>query len=108
MTVRLAVTSEPPAALVRPSKRIAWVAEALDCDDDQVRALLDSGELQGHGIGKRGVRVFVDSVTAYQERHARAAKKPAKSLDQTARRPTAASRAAHNAAIAELQRNGLA
>lgn len=107
MTLRLATIDDQPPAL-RASKRIAWVAAALDCDEKQIRALIDSGELEGHGIGKRGVRVYLDSVTAYQERNARQAKSPTNPEVKPPRRRAPASQAAHNSAMAYLRRHGLA
>jgi excisionase family DNA binding protein len=53
--------------------KVRLAAEALGCDPSTVRALLRSGELHGHRVGRgarpRGVRVFSDSVIAYQDRH---------------------------------------
>ena len=45
---------------VRPSARISTVAQLLDLDQTQVRRLVDTGQLQAHRIGKRGIRVFLD------------------------------------------------
>lgn len=52
---------------VRPSARIKTVAKLLDCNQSQVRELVTSGALESHRIGKRGWRVFLDSVAAYQQ-----------------------------------------
>ncbi len=94
MPVRLAIT-EPEAleaaigvveeqrVKLRPSVTVATAAHDLSCDESTVRALLRAGDLEGHRIGKglcrkksgkkvepRGVRVFIDSIAAYQRRHA--------------------------------------
>jgi excisionase family DNA binding protein len=64
MTVRLAAN---PDDAPRPSARLDTVAATLECDPSTVRKLLRRGLLQGHRVG-RGVRVYLDSVRAYQER----------------------------------------
>ena len=68
--VRLA---RPPAEVEaveasRPSWRIKRVAATLDCDGHTVRDLVRDGQLEAHRIGKRGIRIFADSVREYQER----------------------------------------
>jgi len=55
------------ARAVRPSARIKTVAKLLDCNQSQVRELVVIGALEAHRIGKRGWRIFLDSVAAYQE-----------------------------------------
>lgn len=74
---------EAQRARLRPSVTVAKAAQDLSCDESTVRALLRGGDLEGHRIGKgacrkksgrkiepRGVRVFIDSIAAYQRRHA--------------------------------------
>jgi excisionase family DNA binding protein len=56
---------------IRQSVRVATVAKALDMHERDVRQLIDDGELETHRKGKRGVRVYIDSVAAYQLRQAR-------------------------------------
>lgn len=56
--------------LIRRSVRVAKVAEALDMEEARVRKLLKDGQLQGHRIGKRGIRIYVDSVEELQRRTA--------------------------------------
>src|SRR5690242_18406488 len=60
--------ADDPAVYVRPSARVATVARLLECDPGDIRRLIAVGQLEAHGKGKRGVRVFLDSVQAYQER----------------------------------------
>jgi hypothetical protein len=76
-------------------------------DESQVRALIDAGELEAHGIGKRGIRVYVDSIRTYQERYARRPKRePGKKIAIVrARRQSAAT--AHQRAMNELRREGI-
>jgi excisionase family DNA binding protein len=57
-----------PAEAPRPSGTVKHVAEVLDAHQSQVRKLVRSGELESHIIGKRGVRIFLDSVASYQAR----------------------------------------
>jgi len=96
------------AVLPRDSARIKRVAEILDCDESDVRRLLDTGALEGHRLGTRGVRVYLDSVAAYQERRAIA---PRKARGAGGGHPlpqrSAASRAAQARAEAELRASGI-
>lgn len=62
---RLAVTDTPP---LRPSARVGTVAAMLDMDASHIRRLVRDGTLEAHQIGKRGVRIYLDSVRAYQQR----------------------------------------
>lgn len=96
-----------PASAPRPSARVATVAEILDCDAGDVRRLIRAGELETHGKGKRGVRVFLDTVRDYQDRQT----KPRPSLGDVIHKPRArsgASTAAFRAAMAGLAAKGLA
>lgn len=51
----------------RPVLRVSKVAALLDLDESQVRRLIETGQLHAHRIGKRGIRVFEDSIVRYQE-----------------------------------------
>jgi excisionase family DNA binding protein len=73
MNVRAAGTPRSPDT-PRQSVRVARVAELLDCTEGEVRGLIDRGEIEAHGFGIRGVRVFLDSVAEYQALRARAPK----------------------------------
>lgn len=81
----------------------------LDCDHSQVRRLVREGALESFTIGKRGVRIYLDSVAAYQVRQARATTgRPAaegKAREKAGRRR--ASTAAHASAMAELHALGV-
>lgn len=70
MMVRAASTPQEmeAAAASRPSWRVRRVAADLDCDARSVRRLIERGELEAHRIGKRGVRVYLDSLQAYKGR----------------------------------------
>lgn len=64
---RLAVPIDANAlAGVRPSVRVATAAQLLDVDRGEIYRLLDAGALEGHRKGKRGKRVYLDSLRAYQ------------------------------------------
>lgn len=107
MTAPLRLAS-PPGEDVRPSRRVATICDMLDCDESQVRRLLDKGEIEGHGLGSRGLRVYLDSVAAYQSRKAREAKGERESGGKPPeRRLSGAGLAAHRSAVAELQKEGL-
>lgn len=96
------LTSEP-AAIVRPVARVARVMELLDCEESDVRRLIDSGDLEAHGIGRRGVRVYLDSVADYQASKSRAPKSP---VDKR-HKPRPAARAAQISAENELRESGI-
>lgn len=87
------------AGHVRPSVRLERVMQILDADERSVRRLIDRGELQAHGIGKRGVRIYLDSVLAYQESRAITPKEPQRNIQ--AKRKTVAQirRSASRAAL---------
>lgn len=106
MTVRLAPSIDTP----RESRRVKTVALLLELDESQVRRLIEDRELETHGIGKRGVRIYLDSVLAYQERKPGAGSRPdAKTAADAgaAKKPASATRAAHKAATAQLQALGV-
>lgn len=98
------VLNEPP---VRPSARVARVARLLDEAPSQVRRMLARGDLQGHKTGKRGVRIYLDSVTAWQEGHPLGGAKSVKPVEKPAPTMTRATRAAHHQAVAHLRDLGL-
>lgn len=102
MNVRAHIATDP-AVTPRPSARVARVAELLDCDERKVRRLIDLGELEAHGLGIRGLRVFLDSIADYQAGRPRQIKnaitKPAK--------PRAIDRAAQTFAERELRKSGI-
>lgn len=95
-----------PASAPRPSAKVSTVAGLLDCDDGDVRRLVRAGELEAHTKGKRGIRIFLDSVREYQDRQAR----PSPAVSPPIHRPkarAAASSAAYKAALAGLAAKGL-
>lgn len=103
MTLQSIMTGNDEAP--RPSSRVRNVAVMLDADESQVRRLIKDGELKTHCMGKRGVRIYLDSVADYQRRKAReAAMAPEK---PTVRRRRAVTTAAHKQALAQLRAAGL-
>lgn len=90
------------AAASRQSWRVSRVARDLDCDPTQVRRLVYAGQLEGHRIGKRGVRVYLDSLKAYKEsqRLGRPAAPPP-------RAPRAVATPAYLEALAYLRKSGV-
>lgn len=90
----------------RPSAKVRTIARLLEVDDSHVRRLVDEGELEAHRIGKRGLRVYLESVRDWQERMARA-RGPAGGKRAIARSRTAATGAAHRNAEAQLRREGI-
>lgn len=99
--------SDIAAISVRPSARVGRVAEILDCNESDVRRMIKTGEVDAHRIGKRGVRVFLDSVFAYQERRVI---QPAAAHAETrppARRRSRGPSASYLAAVEGLRRAGI-
>lgn len=88
---------------VRPSAKVKRVAAMLECDDGDVRRLLRQGMIEGHTIGKRGVRIFLDSVAAYQDQNTQV---PQPVLREQGRRQRIANSKAHREAVARLRKAG--
>lgn len=101
---RAAITAD---TFVRASARVATIAAELDMDPSQVRRLIAAGELDSYRSGKRGIRIYRDSVEAYQLRRTRPAQARAADTPGPKRPPAAASRAAHQAAMAALHKAGV-
>jgi len=97
-----------PASMPRPSAKVATVAEMLGCDPGDVRRLIRAGEIEAHGIGERGVRVFLDSVRAYQDRRAKPLAPHAPAHIHKPKAPAATSSARFRAMMAGLKAKGLA
>lgn len=106
MNVRPHIAHDP-SLLPRPSARVARVAELLDCDESDIRRLIRCGQLEAHGKGVRGVRVFLDSVRDYQDRRAIDAISGPAAPPKAKSRRTAASTAAYRAAMAGLKAKGI-
>ena len=104
MSTRLLRALEPcqlsPELELRPSVRVARLAEAWDCDVSQINRLIDAGELEAHGLGIRARRVYLNSAQDYQARKSIAPKRPAGGpLVNKPRAPPAVDNAAHRTAI---------
>lgn len=103
MTSRLTLATDP-AAYVRPSARVATVAELLDCDESDVRRMVREGRLAAHRHGIRGIRVFLDSVRAYQDGRGILPDSPKAKLKA---QRAAVSRTIHSASEAALRKSGI-
>lgn len=80
----------------------------IEEDEREVRRMLATGELEGHRKGKRGVRVYLDSVRAWQDRRSiEATSRSRESAQVPVKRPSAASIARHQAALAGLRAKGI-
>ncbi len=92
---------------IRHSARVKTVAAILDQDESQVRRLIAKGDLEGHRTGKRGVRIYLDSVRRYQERN-RIDPNKSRTEKGLAKSPRARNcAAAHQTAMAKLRARGL-
>lgn len=94
-----------PASLPRRSLTIAAAAELLSVDRSTVRKWLRSGEIEGHRIGRRALRVYADSIEDYRSEHAIAGRAGTPSRCQPKRAPRLT--AAHREAEAFLQSLGV-
>ena len=95
-------------AMPRESRRVKTVAKILECDEGEIRRLIDQGEIEAHHIGRRGIRVYLDSVAAYQAGHPRLPKTK-RDRERVAQKTKArqVDNRAHLEAMAELRRCGL-
>jgi excisionase family DNA binding protein len=93
----------------RKSIRIREVAKLFDCDEGQVRRLIKQGALEAHTVGKRGKRVYLDSVSAYQARGRVVSQSQTVADDGGAhkRARVHSNSVAHQLALAELRSRGI-
>jgi excisionase family DNA binding protein len=59
----------------RPSMRVTKAAAILEVNISTIYKMVRAGILEAHRVGKRGVRVFADSLRRYQEQHKISTKK---------------------------------
>jgi excisionase family DNA binding protein len=76
----------------------------LDLDERSVRRLIDDGDIEAHRVGKRGVRVFLDSVSAYQTANIM---KAAPVMARQKQQHSTATKTAHRAAEVALRKSGI-
>lgn len=106
MVAHLSAVIDTP--VIRPSASVNAVAAMLGDVPSQIRRMLARGDLEGHRQGKRGVRVYLDSVEAWQRDNPITPVKSAKKAAPPAPKPlSGATRAAHRHAVAHLQGLGL-
>lgn len=56
------------AGLCRPSVRAGKAAALLEVDISTIYKMVRTGSLNAHRVGKRGIRIFADSLNDYQTR----------------------------------------
>lgn len=98
--------AEADASGIRRSVRVGTAARDLDIDERDVRQLLKDGALEGHMKGKRGVRVYVDSIAAWQGARPRGG--AAETAPARAAARSAPQSPSFREALAYLARNGIA
>lgn len=107
MTVRLVPTAFD-VPIIRPSARVSTVAAMLGDDPSHIRRMVKAGDLEAHRQGKRGIRVFLDSVEAYQRDNPIIPSKSTENRRPPAfKAPSGATKAAHRHAAALLESLGL-
>jgi excisionase family DNA binding protein len=99
----LNTTQESPE--IRESRKVATIAAALEIDESQVYRLIDEGELEAHGVGTRSVRVYLDSLEAYQAKKAIVPKSPKAPRGRPKTNPV--NTAAHRRAMTYLRHHKL-
>jgi hypothetical protein len=107
MTLRLVdpANDEP---VIRPSAKVATIARKLEQDPGQIRRMVARGDLEAHRTGICGIRIFLDSVVAWQQSNPVKANKSAGITSAEAPKPPSrATQAAHRQAVAHLQNLGL-
>jgi len=106
MSPRAVIAMDPD---VRPSARIAAVAALLDEHPSQIRRLVAAGRLEAHRVGKRGIRVYLDSVAVFQCDHpvGRTAAAPPAVSPAGPKPVKPATKAAHRQAMSHLRGLGL-
>lgn len=109
MTLRLVPTAAIDVPVIRPSARVSTVAQLLGDDPRQIRRMVARGDLEAHRQGKRGIRIYLDSVEAWQRGNPLKPRQDAAGAASAA--PPAplsgATKAAHRHAVAHLQQLGL-
>ena len=96
------MTSAAPT--VRQSASIAAVAIRLGVSADHVRRLIEAREIEAYRAGRRAIRIFLDSVAAWQAREAFAGeRRPPAPARQVAAQRRQTTTAAHDAAMARLK-----
>lgn len=89
-------------AKLRPSIPLKAAAAAISVDRSWIRKLLEANELEGHRAGKRAIRVYVDSLEAYQRRQPIGGNGGKPSLPRRRPKPRPVETAAHREAMACL------
>jgi len=91
----------------RQSLRVAVAASLLQVNISTIYKLVRGGSLEAHHIGKRGVRVFADSVRDYQERQKIFGARKAPKSDPASRKRNSWQSFGQREALALLRRNGV-
>lgn len=92
---------------LRRSLRVAKVAQALDIDERQVRQLVRDGMLDGHRVGKRGIRVYEDSLDAYRRANHIGPRPPEPASEKKRQQRRTGPTAAAREAMAHLEKLGV-
>jgi excisionase family DNA binding protein len=93
--------------LHRPSMRVAKAAALLEVDISTIYKMVRSGVLEAHRVGKRGVRVFADSLRRYQEQQKISTGKDQQQLSQASEnKGNSSNNPAHREAVNYLQSIG--
>jgi hypothetical protein len=102
-----AIIADDDAPKVRRSARVCTVAGMLDEEPSQIRRMLSRGDLEGHRTGKRGVRIYLDSVIEWQRRNPVGGQTSPKKGETAGQSTSPATKAAHRHAVADLRRAGI-
>lgn len=95
------------AAGIRPSARVRTVAKLMEEDDSEVRRMVARGDLEAHRKGKRGIRIYLDSVADFQRRRELAPVGSHRLAAFDTGPERAITNAGHRAAMASLRKDGI-
>ena len=93
-------------SLQRPSIRVAKAAALLEVNISTIYRLVRSGELEAHRVGKRGIRIYFDSLRRYQEQRTIVVDGKYKTVSETTESKHSVKHSAYHEAIAYLQSKG--
>jgi hypothetical protein len=95
------------AAGIRPSARVRTIATLMEEDESEIRRMVARGELEAHRKGKRGIRIYLDSVADFQRRRELVPIRSHSAHCPNTRASRPVNRAAYRAAMASLRKDGI-
>jgi excisionase family DNA binding protein len=91
---------------LRRSIKMKTATTLLECDSKTLRRLLKKGELEGHRLGKRDLRIYLDSIEDYRNRN-KIGPSGGNSADNLQIQPTIVDTVCHKHAMSRLKKMGI-